>query len=39
MKQRLLEELLEIWEILWIIKEEAVYEAKNLKIDLLLHYS
>lgn len=38
MKQQVLEELLEIWEILWIMKKEAVYEEKILKIDLLLCY-
>lgn len=31
-------ELLEIWEILWIMMKEAVYEGKNLKIYLLLCY-
>ena len=36
--QQQLEELFEIWEILCFIKNEAVYEEKSLKNDLLLRY-
>lgn len=35
MKWWLLGELLDIWDILWIVMKEAVYEGKNLKMYLL----